>query len=226
MILMDASVLTAWAGVAVAFLAALAAFLMLIPTKRAADAAVAQTALQREIAQEAAAPRVWADVRPFFDGAAAKLVVGNSGPTVATEVVVSIDPPLPVRDDMKSPDIDEVHISALVPGRELQFFLFASTDWDKLMPDGGAKHRFTITTSGPFGTVTPVEFTIDLGEFRTITVTSDVGSLHEVTKAIKALDKTVGHQPVKISAVVQDEVPVQVTREIRKPTRRRTRAQS
>ena len=67
---------------------------------RAADAVEKQTQVQEQIRIDAAQPYVWADVRPDDEiGQQLLLAVGNSGPTVATNVRVKVDPPLPTIDD-------------------------------------------------------------------------------------------------------------------------------
>ncbi len=60
---------------------------------RSAVAVEEQTAIQRQIRIDAAQPYVWADVRSDDEsGVLLNLVVGNSGPTVATNVRIKIDP--------------------------------------------------------------------------------------------------------------------------------------
>lgn len=54
-----------------------------------------QTVLQRQIQQDAAQPTLWVDIRPDDQsGGGLILFVGNSGPSVATDVVVTFDPGL------------------------------------------------------------------------------------------------------------------------------------
>jgi len=207
----DAAIIAAWAGVVVAFIAAVAAFIALIPAKRAADAAKDQTELQRQIAQESAAPTVWADIRPFLAGLSTELVIGNSGHTVATHVRVEVNPPLPVRSNDGDSNLSEVQLSSLAPGRELRFFLFASNEWDSIMPGGGSAHRITIKANGPYGVLAPVEFTLDLAEYRETIVTTD-GAIRDIVRAIDRLDKSVNHGTLKVNASVQKEVQVVIAR--------------
>lgn len=92
---MDTQTLAAWAGVAVALLASGFAAIALPFTARAANAARRQTELQREIAEEARRPVLWADIRPHPEHRAMiHLFIGNSGPTTARDVRVTVDPPL------------------------------------------------------------------------------------------------------------------------------------
>lgn len=68
---------------------------------RAASAAEEQTKIQRQLRIDAAEPYVWVDVRPDSEtGTLLNLVIGNSGPTVATNVRITVDPPLPTIDQL------------------------------------------------------------------------------------------------------------------------------
>lgn len=59
------------------------------------EAAREQTRLQRELSHEASQPYVWADIQPDMkQGTVLDLVIGNSGPTVATDIKVTFEPPL------------------------------------------------------------------------------------------------------------------------------------
>lgn len=71
--------------------------------ERAAKAAEAQAEIQLQIQIATAQPYVWVDVREDdSQGTLLDLVIGNSGPTVATNIRARIDPPLPTH-----PQIDE-----------------------------------------------------------------------------------------------------------------------
>lgn len=76
--------------------AAVAAMVAVRPDQRAASAAEEQTDLQRNLMQQAAQPYVWADIQPDVQqGAMLQLVVGNAGRTMARNVRVHVDPPIP-----------------------------------------------------------------------------------------------------------------------------------
>jgi hypothetical protein len=63
---------------------------------RAVDAVEEQTDIQRQLRIDAAQPYVWVDIRADeAQGTRLNLVIGNSGPTVATKVRVKADPALP-----------------------------------------------------------------------------------------------------------------------------------
>jgi hypothetical protein len=75
-----------------AVVAAVAAVVALVLTAITAKAARDQTKIQQELREDAAQPYVRTDDE---HGVVMKLVVGNSGPTIATDVKVTIEPPLP-----------------------------------------------------------------------------------------------------------------------------------
>ena len=69
---------------------------------RAAQAAEEQTEIQRQLRIDAAQPYVWVDIRPDDStGTLLNLVVGNSGPTVATSIHIEVEPRLPSIDQFK-----------------------------------------------------------------------------------------------------------------------------
>lgn len=157
--------------------------------ERSARAAEEQTEIQRQIRKDSAQPYVWADVRPDDEsGFILTLVIGNSGPTVATRVRVTIDPPLPMVDQLKDRAAAQDRIAAglasLPPGRTLTWALgqgFA------LLRDGGPQmHVFTIEADGPFGPVPPVTYTVDLADWSD-QIAQAPGSLRLVAKAISDL---------------------------------------
>lgn len=70
--------------------------------ERAASAAEAQTEIQEKIRVAAARPYIWVDVREDDgQGMLLDLVIGNSGPSVATNVRALIDPPLPTHPQLE-----------------------------------------------------------------------------------------------------------------------------
>jgi hypothetical protein len=83
-----------WVAIAAAVIAVIALYFNAQYT-RAADRAVrsaeAQTKIQQQLRIDAAQPYIWVDVRPDdVTGTLLNLVIGNSGPTVATNVRVQI----------------------------------------------------------------------------------------------------------------------------------------
>ncbi|MFK5582169.1 hypothetical protein [Serinicoccus sp. LYQ131] len=188
----DAMSLTlAWLPVVVAGIATVIAWL-------GVRAAKDQVKIQRQLARDAAQPYVWADVRGGVDsGQMIQLVVGNSGPTIATNVRVKFDPPLPVVREMPSKNdttrrgMDKLEhgIQSIAPGKTLRWHLgvahklFASDDSPALQP-----HAVTIEADGPFGALPTLEYVIDLSDFRETGVWSE-GSLNQVAQAVtKGMD--------------------------------------
>lgn len=185
------SITLAWLPVVLTVIATLIAWLG-VQTSRT------QTGIQRQVAKDAAQPYVWADVRGSeHAGQLIQLVVGNSGPTIATNVRVKFDPPLPVVRDMHEKDqttlrgMDKLErgIQSIAPGKALRWNLgvahklFASDDAPELRP-----HNVTINTDGPFGSLPPLEYVVDLSDFRESAVWTE-GSLHEVADAVtKGMD--------------------------------------
>jgi hypothetical protein len=137
--------------------------------ERAATAAEEQTDIQRQIRVDSAQPYVWADLRPDeAQGSLIQLVVGNSGPTIATSVRVEIDPPLEsTLDDGRRTDAAMAALSSglksLPPGRKHAWYV--GMGWD-LIGDDGPVYTFTVTADGPFGPVPTLTYVVDLSQWR------------------------------------------------------------
>lgn len=136
------------AGAAVA---AAAVSLVALPfTVRAANAAKAQTALQLQAAVEARRPLLWADIRPHPDHRQVMcLFVGNSGPTVAHDVRVVIEPPvLPGTLPMSCIEAQKAAadgITSLAPSRTYEWQLGIASE---LLKVADQPHEFTLTITG------------------------------------------------------------------------------
>lgn len=161
---------------------------------RAARAAESQVRLQEDLNKAAAQPYVWADVRlNQYDGATLDLVVGNAGPTVALDVQITIDPPLPI--SLNEPGASLTRraterlsdgIQALAPGKTLHWPIGRKgTIIDK---DVSQPHTFTVRATGPYGPTEPVVYVLDLADTREQAVHPD-GSFHELTEAVDRLTK-------------------------------------
>lgn len=163
-------------------------------TKEQAEAAKEQTEIQRTLRIDAAQPYVWADVRPDAEeGILLNLVVGNTGPTVARNVRVEIDPLLPTIEELKgsAAAIDRLAtgISSLPPGRIHTWLL--GQGFNLLFENHGPqRHTFTIYADGPFGPVPPISYVIDLADWRG-QVARATGSLNQISKAIDGLARKV-----------------------------------
>jgi hypothetical protein len=191
---MDPNVIAAVVAAIAAVAASVAAFISLPFARQAARAAREQTQLQTALAREQAQPYVWADIQPDEkQGTVLQAVLGNSGPTVATNIRVTIDPPL--TDTGNRPDRVEVAqrrladgIRSLAPGRRIEWFL--GTGPDMLANDSAQLHTIRVTADGPHGPITPLEFEVDLTNWREARDAPD-GSLHLVRNSIKDLTKEV-----------------------------------
>lgn len=160
-------------------------------SERAAKAAEEQTRIQHQLRQDAAQPYVWADVRPDEEhGVVLQLVIGNSGPTIATNIRVRIEPPLPFIPQLEGAKAAQERLaegmSSLPPGRTMRWWL--GQGWNLIPKEGRAVHRFTITADGPFGPVPELSYDVDLAEFSNQEARAQ-GSLAAVTKAIQDLTK-------------------------------------
>lgn len=166
---------------------------------RAAKAAEKQTDIQEQLRIDAAQPYVWADVRPDDEiGQQLLLAVGNSGPTVATNVRVNVDPPLPTIDDpggRASAALARLAdgLQSLPPGLTLTWSLGLSST---LLNEQRAKaYTFTVTADGPFGAVPPLTYVVDMDDWQGM-LDRPAGSLHRLTLAVKDLGKKISKQTV------------------------------
>ncbi|GGC17910.1 hypothetical protein [Cellulomonas carbonis] len=153
-----AAVVVAIVAVVVAIVATVPAWVSLRFTRQAAAAASAQTELQRQVAQEARLPLLWADVRPDEHRLPMMLlVVGNSGPTVARDVRVVIEPRL--RAPAKAFNCDRAQddaaagITALPPGRVLSWTIGLGPE---LLEAQQGIDTFTMTLTGTAADGTPL----------------------------------------------------------------------
>jgi hypothetical protein len=178
-----------WVAVAAALIAAVAVYFNARSTRaavRAAGAAVEQTGIQQQLRRDAAQPYVWVDVRPDpQSGTLLNLIVGNSGPTVATNVRITVNPPLPAIDQLTgragaAQVLLARGISSLAPGRVLAWPL--GQGFNLLKPDGRQSHVFIVNAEGPRGPMPPMTYIIDLADLRgTLDRPSD---LYQLTKAV------------------------------------------
>lgn len=174
------------AGAAIA--AAAIAFAAVIFTAIAAVASVKQTRIQQQLRKDAAAPYVWADVRPDQEesGIMLALVVGNAGPTVATNVKVLISPRFPA----ELPGADAAQrrladgIPSLPPGRTLYWEL--GPGFSLLANDDPRVHELYITANGPYGPIPPLSYRLDLADYNGQKARR-TGNLHQLTQAVEKL---------------------------------------
>lgn len=158
-------------------------------------AAREQTQLQRELGREASQPYVWADIQPDKQqGTIMHIVVGNSGPTVARNVKVIFDPPLPAG-QQQSDKVESVQrilangLRSLAPNRAIRWTLGAG--YDLLSSADPQVRTVRVEGEGAHGPLPVLEFEIDISEWRQARDAPD-GSLHHVRGAIKDLTKALG----------------------------------
>jgi hypothetical protein len=168
-------------------------------SERAADASQEQTEIQRELSRRGAEPSLWVDLRPDDQQAQSIiLLVGNSGPTVATNVVVTFDPPLADTPGLAEPagtarEAEErLHagLASLPPGRTLRWWLGLPHHVFEQNRSEPLSYTVTIKADGPFGRLEPLSYTIDLNDWRKNWATPP-GTLHGVALAVKELGKTI-----------------------------------
>lgn len=169
-------------------------------------AAREQTRLQRELSREALQPYVWADIQPDMQqGTVMHIVVGSNGPTVAQNVRVTFDPPLPAG-SQQSDKVGEVQrilasgLHSLAPGRQIRWTLGAG--YDLLASSEPQVRTIRIEADGPAGPLPVVEFELDISQWRQARDAPD-GSLHHVRGAIKDLTKAVAGVGKTLDAVAQ-----------------------
>lgn len=122
-----------------------------------------------------------------------QVVVGNSGPTVARNIRVLFDPPLPTG-QQHSDKAEKVQstlsngLHSLTPNRVLRWTL--GVGYDLLSSDESQLRSVRIDAEGPHGPLPTLEMGIDISEWRHARDAPD-GSLHHVRGAIKDLTKAV-----------------------------------
>lgn len=137
--------------------------------------------------------RIFADIRENREtGGALQFEVGNSGPTVATNVRVHVSSALPSSSPANEERLRRIEerlaegIKSLAPGRVLKWHLGVA---EKILAEeGGRSYTFTINADGPFGPLDCLTYTADLDDWRTMP-DQPFGSLHTVRRSIDSLTK-------------------------------------
>lgn len=165
-----------------------------------------QTQMQRDLVREAVQPYVWADIQPDMQqGVVLQLVVGNSGPTTATNVRVTFDPVLEA-DEQFPNDIARVQtklaagLKSLAPNRVLRWSLGISLKL--LSSEDPQVCTVRIEADGPYGALPVYEVQLDISDWREARDAPD-GSLHHVRGAIKDLAAAVGGVEKTIRGVIE-----------------------
>lgn len=173
-----------------------------------------QTAIQRQLREDAAQPYLWVDVRPTdSSGKTLIFVIGNSGPTVATDVRVSVDPALPegVEHFTEHPshvrlrDVLSRGIRALAPGREIAWIIGEKGQAQELaLNESGLPRTVRISGTGPFGPLPVLEYVINLGDLACIHV-NPPGSIHILTQAVERVGSKLVERVERVSQAVRPE---------------------
>lgn len=126
--------------------------------------------------QDSTQPYVWADLRARNDGCGLiQFMVGNSGPTVATEVHIEFNPPLNhVVPEQWVPDahlIEELFragAKSLPPGRVFAWDLGMASEYFKAEGKLAPAHQIgvDIAANGPHGPIPPVHYFISLADLK------------------------------------------------------------
>lgn len=187
-----------WVAVAAAIIALAALYFNAQSTRaavRAARAVEDQTKIQQQLRVDAAQPYIWVDVRPDDQsGTLLNLTVGNSGPTVARNVRIEVDPPLPAIEEFRErAEAAQARlangIELLAPGRSVRWPL--GQGFNLIGESGPQPHTFTINADGPFGPVPPLTYVIDLADMRGIL--DRPSALYQLAKAVENLASRVGN---------------------------------
>jgi hypothetical protein len=172
-------------SIAIAIVAVGVSYYLGVRNTRASERSAAAAEESRRIAERqlstamraheaALQPYVWVDLRPRDDGQMLVLVIGNAGPTVATDVHVTFIPPLedivPEGGRERATQVSERlsrGLRSIAPGRTFMWNLgvavdfFSSEDRDPV-----AEVTAMITAEGPAGQLDPVEYVIALEDLR------------------------------------------------------------
>lgn len=212
---MDASTWATIVSAAAAWAAVCVALIAVWFSRSAAQAAKDQIENEQEARREAAQPVVWADIRPDTkQGTLLTLVVGNSGPSVATDVSISIEPPVPTKEaGVNWSEVAQRRlrdgILSLAPGREIAWNLGTAPSLLKDRNDETV-HHVTIKANGPHGPVAPVNFGIRPRDWRE-SMDSPNGSLHLIRRSIDDLTEQIRLLQSQPRDTGSDEATVDIT---------------
>lgn len=171
---------TAWIAAASAIVALVALYF----TGQQVKVAKRQTALQQRMHEDAAQPFVWADIRPDEEhGFVLALVVRNDGRTVATDVRLTFDKPLP-NEFADQWDSQALSLSSIAPGRQLVWWLKPGPAW--FSSDLPRAFTVTIDCNGPFGPAPTLSYVLNINDFGDEQPTKR-GSMYAMTKALEAM---------------------------------------
>lgn len=183
-------------AIVAAIIASVSAYFSWRSTKiadRAAESASQQAEIQQQLRIDSAQPYVWADVRPDdIVGTLVNLVIGNAGPTIATNVRISINPPLPAISELEdrasaAQAVMTEGLDSLPPGRTYTWPL--GQGFNLLSNNSSPEsHKVSIECNGPFGPVPTLTYFVKISALSG-TMHRPLGSLHELTQAVRNLGK-------------------------------------
>lgn len=184
--------------------AAIIALAALPFTIKQARAATRQTALQRsmhndlvqrqfQLQRDAEQPYVWVDIMPSDAQASALLLtVCNEGPTVATNIQITFDPPPEVTDDRDRFNVILEQLagglSYLAPNKRLVWFFDVGTKF--FNAETVKTTTISVNCDGPHGPCPTNSYTIRIDDIRT-TLNAPNGSLRQIEKQLKELTSAV-----------------------------------
>ena len=123
------------------------------------------TELQRQALEAAAQPYVWVDLWPDESHAQLmRLVAVNQGPTVATDVHITVEPPLPDGPHTGAPAGSSGRLASMPPGRTVSWTVGNGGIWTLFEGDGPTRYRVTVTANGPYGPV-KLEYDLDVADY-------------------------------------------------------------
>ncbi|MDO5618203.1 hypothetical protein [Kocuria sp.] len=196
MILAIISIVVAVASVIVAALSARAAFVSAREAKAQTEHAKRTLEIQVQQREEQAQPYVWADLVPSdVTRGALELQVGNSGPTVATDVRVRFDPDPNVAHESGCHGIRQLRegLPSIAPGHIFRWRLGGAAE--VVGPDEPRPMSVTVSAVGPYGPVPDLVYIIDLAAIGETTV-QPMGSLYSLTEAVNKLSKQSTNHPL------------------------------
>lgn len=154
-----------------------------------------QTEIQEQLYRDQQQPYLWVDFR--IDPVSyylVDLVLKNEGPTVATNVQVTMDPPIQrssafniERRLLNLPGFAN-GFASIPPGRELRWSL--GTHVELYEERTFHRHKVTIAFDGPFGPVEPLTYVLDYADAKAMAL-RDPGSMKSITEAINKSNKEV-----------------------------------
>ncbi len=160
-----ASTRTSWLSVKAAERSALSA-------EKSQETSARQLASTLDAQAAALQPYVWVDLRPRDDGSMLVLVVGNAGPTVATNVRVTFEPPLSSvvpTEEREDAERLEHHLAAglrsVTPKRTFAWNLGMAHAYfpdDSKVPDV----HIRVTGEGPRGPLEPLEYALAMEDLK------------------------------------------------------------